>query len=345
MTELSFTEHAANQVANNNSSVAVSNDTIVEYNNDDSECYEEKHVTIDEELPVVYKPKSFSVPDLLDDTTYEGSKHQHPALKFSISSSNTTDTSAFLRKWFPKEKTTTCSPLAARRHKIKDDVSTSTPSPTPLRAHKKKNNKDTSILSSLWSSKSELSRSRGKTHPQYTTSSSDSEQTQQQQEMVDSTKVLSTKRRSLSTNTYDPKWLSFWRKINIFKLNKNSGTTTTNNYNNSSHNNNNNKRGKKKKTSKSAEPSFDDLPPIRCTVSHSDLLRDTSRNGECDEANNNSNCNDTNIQHSNNRSREGERLFSVSKSYKPTEQCCKNNTDDQLSSAVKLKRIRSLPIL
>ena len=339
MTELSFTEHAANQVGNNNSGVTVDNDIVTGYNPDDLEGYEEKHVTIDDELPVVYKPKSFSVPDLLDDTTYEGSRHQHPALKFSISSSNTTDTSAFLRKWFPKEKTTTCSPLAARRHKIKASAT-----PSPPRTHKKKNSKDTSILSSLWPNKSELTRSRGKTHPQYTTSSSDDEQQhrqqQQQQDTVDSTKVISTKRRSLSTDTYDPKWLSFWRKINFFKLNK-SGTNTTNN-------NNNNKKAKKKKTSKSAKPSFDDLPPIRCTVSHSDLLHDNTSSDGCDEANNNSNCNITNTQqhnNSSNRSRNGEHLFSVSKSYKPTEQCSKSSPDDQISNAVKLKRIRSLPIL
>ena len=335
MTELSFFEHAANQVANHTATTTPDNNFVIGNATEEEykDGYEEKHVTIDEELPVVYKPKSFSVPDLMDDATYEGSRHQHPALKFSISNSST-DTTAFLRKWFPKEKTTTCSPLASRRHKVKDATVVATPT-------NKKKSKDPSVLSSLWS-KSELSRDRGKTHPQYTISSSDEEQQQQQQQQrqVDS-KVLSAKRRSLSSNTYDPKWLSFWRKINIFKLSK-SGNTNNNNYD---QNNKQGKRAKKKKMSKSAEPSFDDLPPIRCSASTSDLLRYNS-GGDGEANNNTSNNMEPNNHHNNSRSRESDYLFSVSKSYKPTEQCRKNSkSDDCVSSTVKLKRIRSLPIL
>lgn len=271
MTELSFNQHA-NQVTNNiNVNSLHQNKAEVDYGSD----YEEKRVTIDDDLPVIYKPKSYSIPDLIDES-YEGSRHQHPALKFSISNS-TTDTSAFLQKFFPKEKSVTCSPLVLRRNKISKEPSPKT-----------------------WA-KNELSRDRGKTYPHY---SSDEEDT--------TTKVSTNKRRSLSQGAYDAKWLNFWRKINILpKLNK---------------------MKKKRKKSKISQPSFDDLPPIRCSVSANNIL-DTDT-----EKNNNSQCNTT---------KDNEHIFSsTTKSYKPTEQSLKDiDTKNKTRNNVKLKRFGSLPIL
>jgi len=263
MTELSFNKHA-HQVANHTQEI--------QNFDDDEEAGAEKHVTIDDELPVVYKPKSFSIPDLLEDS-YEASKHQHPALKFSTSNSSIEST--LLRKFFPKEKTVTCSPLAQRRNRIKE--------------------------AEKWNSH-ELSRTRGKTFPQYTDTDD-----------VDATarSKNQSRRRSLSSNSYDTKWLNFWRKINLIpKLNF---------------------KMKTRKRTKNQQTSFHDLPPIRCSASTSDLFE----GGAYSETNNNA---------QNKLNADDEYVFSTSKSYKPAQQCLKKNSTCD-SENVQLKRIKSLPIL
>lgn len=176
MTELSFNEQS-NQV---------SNDTKVDDTaSSEDEGYCEKHVRInDEDLPVVYKPKSYS--QLTDDTNYEHIIHQHPALKFSISS-----THANMNGYFSSSKQSSCSPFLQRKNKIlgvvgnKDTISVSSSSASPQ-----------------WKKK-ELTRKRGRTFPPYA-------------EVYNVTSDTEEKPVASSSSSNTPKWFNFLKKINVF---------------------------------------------------------------------------------------------------------------------------------
>lgn len=177
MTELSFNEQS-NQV---------SNDTKVEdTTSSEDEGYSEKHVRInDEDLPVVYKPKSYS--QITDDTNYEHIIHQHPALKFSTSSSHIDMNNFFSSKQCKMSN----SPFLQRKTKLfgGDNISISSSSSPKV------------------TKKRDIARRRGKTFPPYTDVYHVTEEK--------STTENNEKTAARSSNNQSPKWFHFFKRINV----------------------------------------------------------------------------------------------------------------------------------
>lgn len=107
--------------------------------------YVEKHVRITEELPLVYNPRSFSLPDLHRIGNPEKAVHKHPLLQFSITSSST---DIDVTKYIRKESNQGCSPVFKRKNSVKNSHS----APATTRLHFK------------WK-KNLLTRHRGKSYP------------------------------------------------------------------------------------------------------------------------------------------------------------------------------------
>ena len=270
----------------------------------EDEGYCEKHVTIDDDdLPVVYKTKSYNIPDEEEDTgSYDLMIHQHPVLKFSISSSNI-DINSILP--YSQQETTSCSPFTSRRNKV---ISAKN---SPLPSSK------TSDRKQKWT-KHEVSRNRGKTFPPYidptvnkdTLDASTICHPKQEKDAINTKEESSSNTNNRKSSS---KWLHYLKKINPFP--KKFG--------------NKSKNSRKRRIS----GSFHDLPPIRVCASMSNL--------DQDETNNN------NIQDNKLRHDADNRLFTLSKTYRPASECIRQTKlpkDDTLNK-VSLKRVNSLPIL